>query len=171
MSYQLNAYHYLRALFEYVEDWNSWDNIIEATEKTFWNTGKNATVTCGSSRLVVVGKDFVIKWDYSEKAVQEIGGCKEEFMIYQKSLSTGYSHLLAPIYCIYYRKRFFYIMPKISKIGIKEHEYKSIDAFVTNKEMEWLKKNIGDLHSYNWGLNENNKPIIIDYACPPSWNG
>ena len=44
MSYQLNAYHYLRALFEYVEDWNSWDNIIEATEKTFWNKKREIRV-------------------------------------------------------------------------------------------------------------------------------
>ena len=82
MTYQMRAYLYIKAMFDYVNDWCDWDNIMEATEKTFWHTGKQASVECGSARMVVVGEDFAVKWDYA-KCVSEIGGCEDEFQKYK----------------------------------------------------------------------------------------
>jgi len=167
MQYQMRAYLYIKAMFEFVNDWCDWNDILSATEKTFFKTGKHAVVETGSSRIVIIGSDFVVKWDYDKECVSEIGGCEDEFKKYKETLSTGYAYLLAPVFRFTYRERYFYVMPKIKHIGRREHDNKTIDEFTTIYEREWLQKNIGDLHSWNWGL-ENNKPIIIDYACPPS---
>lgn len=169
MTYQMKAYHYLRAMFNYVRDWTYSPDIELATNKVYFDTGEHADVTSGSSRMVVIGKDFVIKWDYDFENIESIGGCEDEFRIYKQSLSTGYSHLLAPIYRIYHRERYFYVMPRIDRVGAEEHDYKSIEDFTTEDEFNWLTHNIGDLHSWNWGLNEYNNPIVIDYACPPNY--
>lgn len=161
--YQMNAFHYIIAIYDYINNWYNWDDIIEATEKVFWHTGKSASVECGSARMVIVGEDFVIKWDYDE-CIKNIGGCEDEFNVYKKSLSTRYSHLLAPIYRVNFRERNFYIMPRVHNIGKQAHNNKGLDAFTTRNEYDWLIKNIGDLHSWNWGV-ENGKAVIIDYAC------
>lgn len=161
MTYQMRAYQYIKAMFQYVNDWHDWDDIMNATEKTFWNTGKHAVVECGSARIVVIGKDFAVKWDY-DACVSEIGGCEDEFNKYKKSLSSGYSHLLAPVFRFQYRGRFFYVMPKANDIG----SHNDIGWFISEKEYKWLIKNVGDLHSWNWGR-INGKPVVIDYACDP----
>lgn len=161
MTYQMRAYQYIKAMFDYVDNWYNWNSIMEATEKVFWNTGKHAKVTCGSARMVVVGKDFAVKWDYDSFA-EEIGGCEDEFNKYKISLSSGYSYLLAPVFRFTYRDRYFYVMPKATNIGSNI----DIKNVVEPDEYEWLRTHVGDLHSWNWGL-LNGKPIVIDYACRP----
>ena len=163
-SYQLRAWEYIRELPKYVCDWVYVDDIIDAVEKVFWNTGIYANVECGSARIAIIGKDFVIKWDYDE-CVKEIGGCEDEFRIYKRSLSTGYAHLLAAVYRVTYTKRWFYIMPRIHDIGMENHNWKDLKDYTTEDEYTWLINNIGDLHSYNWGI-ENGKAVVVDYACP-----
>ena len=162
MTYQMRAYLYIKAMFEYVNDWHNWNDIMEATEKTFWHTGKQATVECGSARMVIVGKDFAVKWDYDE-CVNEIGGCEDEFQKYKISLSSGYSYLLAPVFRFSYRERYFYVMPKATNIG----SGKDIRLAIRQDEYKWLTANVGDLHSWNWGF-LNGKPVVIDYACNPN---
>ncbi len=166
-DYKKHAYSFLKRIYPYVDNWKDADSIIDSLDKMFWNYGKSAYFEMGSSRMVIVGKDFVIKWDYDEKVINEIGGCEEEFQTYIKSLSTGYSHLLAPIYRFSYRNKKFYIMPRVHNIGLREHGYKKLKECVTLNEWKWLINNIGDIHSYNWGI-ENNYPVMIDYACRPS---
>ena len=163
-SYQMRAWEYIRLLSNYVCDWIYVDGIIDATEKVFWDTGIHASVEFGSSRIAVIGKDFVIKWDYDE-CVKTLGGCEDEFRIYKKSLSTGYSHLLAAVYRVTYRGKWFYIMPRIHNIGREHHNYKGLEDYTTKDEYNWLINHIGDLHSYNWGI-ENGKVVVVDYACP-----
>lgn len=163
MNYQIRAWQYIKVLTDYVTNWVDVNDIIEATEKVFWHTGKHATVEFGSARIVIVGKDFVVKWDYDE-CVKDIGGCEDEFRIYKQSFSTGYSYLLAPCYRVAYRDKYFYIMPRIHNIGREAHKNRQLNDFTTKEEYKWLIDNIGDLHSYNWGI-ENNKAVIVDYAC------
>jgi hypothetical protein len=161
MTYQMRAYQYIKAMFEYVNDWHDWNDILEATEKTFWHTGKHASVECGSARMVIIGKDFAVKWDYDE-CVSKIGGCEDEFQKYKVSLSSKYSYLLAPVFRFSYREHYFYVMPKATGIG----SHKDIKDFIKPDEYEWLINHVGDLHSWNWGI-LNGKPIVIDYACEP----
>ena len=162
MTYQMRAYLYIKAMFEYVNDWHDWNDIIDATDKVFWHTGKQASVECGSARMVIVGKDFAVKWDY-DACVSEIGGCEDEFQKYKISLSSGYAYLLAPVFRFCYRERYFYVMPKATDIG----GGKDIRFAIRQDEYKWLMANVGDLHSWNWGR-INGKVVVIDYACNPN---
>ena len=162
MTYQMRAYLYIKTMFEYVNNWRDWNDIIEATDKVFWHTGKQASVECGSARIVIVGEDFAVKWDYDE-CIKEIGGCEDEFQKYKVSLSSGYSYLLAPVFRFSYRERYFYVMPKATNIG----NGKDIRLAIRQDEYKWLTANVGDLHSWNWGFIDG-KPIVIDYACNPN---
>ena len=158
MGYQMHAYQYVRAMFDHVEDWYDWKSVLEAVDRT----NKHAEVTCGSARMVVIGDDFVIKWDY-DKCVAEIGGCEDEFQKYKISLSSRYAYLLAPVFRFSYHDRYFYVMPKATDVG----SHRNIRDEVNFDEYEWLSKNVGDLHSWNWGR-INGKPVVIDYACRPN---
>ena len=55
-------------------------------------------------------------------------------------------------------------MPTVEKIGAKEHGFQDLCNFLDCDEYEWVTNNIGDLHSYNWGIKQG-KAIIFDYAC------
>lgn len=166
-GYKMHAYHFLKAIFPYVNDWHDIDSVIEGLDDFYYHENKFAHLETGSSRMAIIGKDFVIKWNYDDEVIKEIGGCEEELQFYIKSLSSGYSHLLTPIYRLLYRDKNFYIMPRVHNIGPREHGYKKLEECVTPNEWKWLISNIGDIHSYNWGI-ENNYPIMIDYACRPS---
>ena len=56
-------------------------------------------------------------------------------------------------------------MPRIHNIGREHHNYKGLEDYTTKDEYNWLITHIGDLHSYNWGI-ENGKVVVVDYACP-----
>lgn len=163
MGYQMHAYQYVKAMFDYVKDWYDWDSVIDAVDKVAWHVGKHAEVSCGSARMVVIGNDFAVKWDY-DACVAEIGGCEDEFQKYKISLSSGYAYLLAPVFRFSYRDRYFYVMPKATNVG----SHRDIRDEVKPDEYEWLMANVGDLHSWNWGR-INGKPVVIDYACRPNW--
>ena len=75
-------------------------------------------------------------------------------------MSSGYAYLLAPIYRLYYRGRYFFVMPRAYDVGSGRDIFELLD----DDESEWLMRNVGDLHSWNWGLIEGN-PVVIDYAC------
>jgi hypothetical protein len=167
-DYLMNAYHYIKQLVRHVNNWKDVDEVNDALGKVFWDCGVHATLEYGVARMVVVGPDFVFKWNYDENCVTEVGGCEEEFNKYKSCLSSGYSYLLAPVYRINYSARFFYIMPKIENIGDRAHGYKPIEYFLSNEEYFWIKEQVGDLHSYNWGLMKG-KPVVIDYACNPNF--
>lgn len=160
MTYQMRAYRYLQTMFGFVHDWTNFYSLQEALRETYFCIGEEATLENGSSRRVIVGEDFVIKWDYDDEAVEEIGGCEDEFRKYKISLSSGYAYLLAPIFRLYYRGRFFFVMPRADGVGSGE----DIFAYLSDEEADWLMAHVGDLHSWNWGM-LNGKPIVIDYAC------
>ena len=168
-DYRIRAKKFLKSIFPYIEGcmWD-FDDVCYQVEKYNEDKKRHVIVSCGSARIALIISDYVIKWDYDFENIETIGGCEDEFRVYKRSLSTGYAHLLAPVFRIYHRNRFFFIMPRVDHIGPEEHEYKDINEFITEDEYDWLCDNIGDLHSWNWGLDEFNNPIVIDYACPPN---
>lgn len=165
-EYIKDAFQLLCHLSIYVNNWYNMDDVLEATEKVFWNFGKYVSFCCGSSRFVLVGKNFVIKWDYDEEVLDEIGGCEDELKLYKEVRHTTYNYLFAPCMKIKVYERYFYIMPRIENIGKRAHGNKTIENFLTMDELLFLQSKVGDLHGENWGL-KNNKPVIIDYACKP----
>lgn len=164
-SYLFRAWEYIKSFEPHVQNWTDTDAIIEAIDKTFFHTGKNVKFEYGAVRFVLIGKDFVIKWDYNAECAEGIGGCEDELRVYRQNMSSGYAHLLAPCSRVYWHGRYFYIMPRIDNIGKKAHHYKEIQCFVSAAEFHWLRNNIGDLHSWNWGIKDGHA-VVIDYACP-----
>lgn len=164
-SYLFRAWEYIKSFEPHVQSWTDTDAIIKAIEKTFFHTGKNVKFDYGAVRFVLIGKDFVIKWDYDAECAENIGGCEDELRVYRQHMSSGYAHLLAPCSRIYWHGRYFYIMPRIGNIGGQAHLYKEIQCFVSAAEFHWLQNNIGDLHSWNWGIKDGHA-VVIDYACP-----
>lgn len=160
MNYQMRAYHFLKVMFGFVKNWSDFHDLGYAAKETFLRTGEETHIENGSVRMAIVGEDFVIKWDYDDEAAEEIGGCEDEFRKYRVSLSSGYAYLLAPIYRLYYRGRYFFVMPRAYDVGSGRDIFELLD----DDESEWLMRNVGDLHSWNWGLIDGN-PVVIDYAC------
>lgn len=161
-NYIVNAYKTLKSIYNYIDNWYFWDDVedgVSAYLRYNWNC--NLKVDCGSSRIVIIGKDFVIKWDYDIAATNSIGGCEEEVKMYNYAKKAGYAHLFAKISCIYYKGRFFYVMPRINNIGMKSA---NPEFYLTKNEYEWLVNHVNDLHSFNYGF-MGKKLVMIDYAC------
>ena len=167
-DYRARAFKFLVSIFPYIE--NVMDNAWEV-EQAVWryNHVHSRKVDCmsGSARIALITSDYVIKWDYDEENVHEIGGCNSEYENYCEAVAAGYGHLFAATTQIEYHGITFNIMPRIRNIGAKHHKY-DIDYYMTPEEYDWVSHFINDLHSYNWGI-MNNKAVIIDYAYKYEW--
>lgn len=162
-SYIVLAYKFMKALLACANDRTD-DGIIAAIGSASWRTHIYANYTCGSARHVIMTKNFVIKWDMTKGGAYTIGGCEDELRMYEHAKRCGYDYLLAKITPIYLEGRYFYVMPTVENIGPEYHDYNDIEDYLTDEEYWWIRDNIQDLHGYNWGLDENDMPVIIDYA-------
>lgn len=123
----------------------------------------------GLARIALITSDYVVKWDYDEEAVNEIGGCENEIALYARAEADGFAYLFAKITRYEYKGRKFYIMPRVDHIGEYECEY--ADEFMTEKEKEWCEEHdLTDLHCNNYGFRKG-RVCIVDYACRCSWGG
>jgi len=167
-DYRVRAFNFLKSIFPYICDTmeSAWE-----TEQAVWryNVIKSRNVQCmsGSARIALITSDYVIKWDYDEENVQEIGGCDVEYENYREAVAAGYGHLFAETTQVEYNGITFNIMPRVKNIGRKHHAY-DIDHYMTREEYNWVSHFISDLHSYNWGI-MNNRAVIIDYAYRYDW--
>ena len=154
---------YVTQYFDNLKSLDNQDGIVEAMCFASRKTHIHAQYECGSARHVIITKNFVIKWDIEEGGYShQIGGCLDEVKIYDEARIHGYSHLLAKITPIYINKKYFYVMPTIPNIGLRNHN-NDIEYYLDIDEYEWIRNNITDLHSYNWGIIDD-RPVIIDYA-------
>ena len=160
-SYIVRAYYFAKYIFSRVNNIYDEDEVIDMMDEAQKHFHIHANFTFGSSRYVIVTKDFVIKWDRND--CYSIGLCEDELKMYEHAKRCGYDYLLAKITPIYLKGKYFYVMPTINKIGPLYHTY-SISHYLDKMEYWWVESNINDLHSHNWGLSKDNKPIIIDYA-------
>lgn len=164
LGYVFMAYKTMETLFSLGVNVDDEDEVIDSLSR-LWHEGLGSFhFTNGSARNVLVHKDFVIKWDRDAAACMDIGGCEREVKKWFQAKREGFDYLLAPITAIYLHNRFFYVMPYITHIGAAQHAFYDLTHFLTEKEYIWVKKNIGDIHSYNWGL-KSGKACFVDYAC------
>ena len=164
MNYIVHAYRIMCELAKYIYDWKNIDDIERAVNKygcATWTN--NLRVEFGSSRIVIVGPDFAVKWDYDDKSTIHIGGCEDELMMYEYARRINKDYLFAKISCIYIHGMLLYVMPRVRVYG------KSIEIYMDEKNLDWLRIMISDLHSFNWGM-LHNKPVMIDYACYNKYN-
>ena len=162
-SYIVLAYQFMKILLSCTDDMTD-DGIIDAIGSAAWSTHIHANYTCGSARHVIMTKNFVIKWDINEGGCYAIGGCEDELKMYEYAKRCGYDYLFAKITPIYLKGRYFYVMPTVDRVGPQYHGFNDIEYYLRDDEYDWIKENVNDLHGYNWGLDEDSMPIIIDYA-------
>ena len=162
-DYRIRAKKFLRSIFPYIDGY-MWDvdEVEYQVEKYNYDKSRHVSVRCGSARIALITSDYVIKWDYDNDCVEEIGGCDDEYYAYQEAVKAGYEYLLAEATLIEYNGFSFMIMPRIKNIG-GENNGGDIQAYLTWDEYKWVKKFNKDIHSYNWGI-RNGKACLIDYA-------
>ena len=111
----------------------------------------------GVSRVAIIRSDYVIKFPrqgYSGWA----GNNASECALYERAKTEGYSHLLAETTLININGIEIIIMPRVRGIG-----HTCMNTHATCDELDWLYRNINDLHPFNYGR-RNGKVCVIDYA-------
>ena len=163
-DYRVRAYKFIMNILPYIKDclYNE-----REVEDRIWqfnaSCNRNLKFAAGSARIALITSDYVIKWDYDLKNVEDIGGCDEETRAYKEAVNAGFGYLCAECTQVVVNNIHFNIMPRINNIGRKAHHGKEIDEFLTAEEYEWIREFNKDIHSYNWGI-KNNKAVMIDYG-------
>lgn len=122
---------------------------------------RRVLVRSGSARVAFITSDYVVKFDYDEEEVEEIGGCENEIYLWQLAQAEGFSHLFAEITRIEIKGRNFYIMPRIYGIGTG---HGLGWGYMTESEKNWCQNHsLTDLHRSNYGFRKGHI-CIVDYA-------
>ena len=164
-DYRVRAERFLRSVFPYIQnvlcDENAVKDVIADYNR---HHSRNVEVAYGSARIALITSDYVVKWDYDEECVAEIGGCMKEWEVYRHACDAGMSHLFAESTLIDYCGVTFEIMPRVRAVGPTHHKYDFL-YMISAAEETWLRENgiLYDLHHRNWGIMRN-KPVIVDYA-------
>ena len=162
-DYRIRAKKFLKSIFPYIDGYMwDFDDVCYQVEKYNEDKKRHVIVSCGSARIALIISDYVIKWDYDDTCVKEIGGCNDEYHAYQEAAKAGYEYLLAEATLIEYNGISFMIMPRIKNIG-RINNGGDIAIYLTRDEYKWVRKFNKDIHSYNWGI-RNGKACLIDYA-------
>lgn len=162
-DYRIRAKKFLKSIFPYIDGY-MWDVSEVEYQADKYNCDKNrhVSVCCGSARIALITSDYVIKWDYDNDCVEEIGGCDDEYCAYQEAKREGYEYLLAEVTPVEYQGISFIIMPRIDNVGMT-YNGGEIRKYLTEQEYKWVINFDKDIHSYNWGI-RNSKACLIDYA-------
>lgn len=161
-SYEERAKDFIKEIYPLIENDNWW--IDYAISVDVFNKNNNRKVLCfhGAARVALITSDYVVKIEYDENEVEDIGGCENEVELYEYAKREGFAYLFAAITPFQYKDRIFYIMPRIRNVG-KYEEY--ADAYMTDDEIAFCDKyGVTDLHRNNYGM-RNGHVCIVDYAC------
>lgn len=169
-DYRVRARKFLKSFWKYLVtvDLHDMYQVEYALQRYVCDHPSRRVDLCsGSARMALVTADYVIKWDYDEENIEEIGGCDSEQWVYENAKRAGFAHLFAEVTPYYFEGYEFVIMPRIPNIGRVAHERlhcMDISEMLTEAEEDYINSiHLTDLHSYNWGI-KNHKPVIIDYA-------
>lgn len=133
---------------------------VECHNKRF---GDKIQCEYGQTRLVFVGKDFVVKVDYGNH-VSKYGGCKEELLAYNFAKRNRMEKLFAKISQYHHNGIDFYIMPKVEVANDMEDDFEYFCELISPDEDAFLSDYFEeDFHPKNFGL-LNGKWVLIDYA-------
>ena len=160
-SYEERAKDFIAEVFPFIKDhYHPWD-VEEPIYQFNHSHSRNVEVYHGCARVALVTSDYVIKWDYDNDEVDEIGGCENEIELYSLAEKDGFAYLFAKISRYRYGDRNFYIMPRIKGIG-QGGGY--AEKWMTPQEYKWCKDHcLVDLHSNNYGF-RNKHVCIVDYG-------
>ena len=113
----------------------------------------------GISRIAIIHSDYVIKFHRREDFQGWAGDNISERRMYEKAVDDGYDYLLAEINLVNVDGVQVAIMPRIYGIDSTD----DYEDYLTWDEQEWVENNIGDIHSKNFGI-RNNNICFVDYA-------
>ena len=117
-TYIERAMDFIAEVYPFIKDFESpWTTRRNIREYNAVKT-RNVIVKNGCARIALITSDYVVKWDYDEDEVEDIGGCENEVSLYAVAELEGFAYLFAQITRFEYKGRYFYIMPRVR--GIRE---------------------------------------------------
>lgn len=162
-DYRIRAKKFLKSIFPYIDGYMFCVGDVEERVNEYnRDKSRHVQVCSGSARIALITSDYVIKWDYDEDCVKDLGGCDDERCAYEAAMKDGYEYLLAEITVVDFHGYRFGIMPRIRNVG-PQHHGGDIRDYLTYDEYVWLHEFDKDIHHYNWGI-RHGKPCVIDYA-------
>ena len=164
-DYEIRAQEFIKKVFPFIEDDLFNPNFIEDAIADFNDKcHRKVIVSYGEARIALITSDYVVKFDYDDDTIEEIGGCENEIELYAQAVEDGFDYLFAKISRYNYAGYSFYIMPRIYHIGECRRLFNYADEYMTDEEQKWCEShNLTDLHCNNYGFRKC-KVCIVDYA-------
>lgn len=158
-DYRENAREFLKEFLPYIQFCNEpW--AYKAAVRTYNKEhGTHIVVKNGATRVAVIGRNFVVKFDYGTDRCY-FGGCYDEYRFYRDTLRNDSEMAACLMECskIKVEHHFYYVMPRATRIG-------ELSTYVfSDEEEDWIFDHVNDTHDGNIGW-YNGRPVIIDYAC------
>lgn len=120
-SYEIRAQKFIRSFAPFIQDidfmnggFNARMQAKKAVLKFNAKFNRKVRIAHGSSRIVFITSDYVVKVDYDGIS---FGGGQDEIRGYDFACANGMEHLFAPITKITHDGRDFYVMPRVSRTG------------------------------------------------------
>jgi len=162
-SYVERAKDFIATIFPLIQDCQEPYDYRKVMERFNHRYSRHVIVSNGLARVALITSDYVVKIEYDEAEVENIGGCEREIAMYAIAKAEGFAYLFAEITRYEYNGHIFYIMPRV--YGIGKYEYDYANEHMTNEENEFCERHdITDLHSHNYGW-RGDHVCLVDYAC------
>ena len=160
MSYVDNAIRFLAIFSGECKNIKNQDDVRAALGRCNMKLHSKIKFDYGCTRYVIIGKDWVAKWDYLGD--RTFGGCEDEMKMYNYAKIDGYEYLLAKPTKVKVSPYIFYIYPRATLLGINSGY--ELEDVLDEAEIDYLTNNIFDIHDENWEYIDGH-PVIIDYAA------
>lgn len=168
-SYVERATQFIAKISRYLEGCSTIDDYCMMVDMFCHDSRRRVRCSHGLTRIALITSDYVVKIDIgSEYNCEQFGNCKSEYDFYKFAEKEDYDYLLAPITRIEYNNRYYYIMPYIHGVDTGKGD---VDEYLSFDEAIWINTHLWDMHSGNYGFNDEGDPIIIDYACVRMMDG
>ena len=168
LDYEMNAKNWILENIEMLNIlWNCRDEV--SAFKYAFRSDDNVYVTNGMTRIVIVGKDFVIKINKPQTPRWKMfGNSRNEVKMYKKAVKDGYDWLFCKIRVMIIEHHTYYIMQKVDTVaeycGYEGNIEDDFYDYLGEEVIDYLNENVFDLHNGNFGF-INDEPVIFDYAA------
>ena len=122
-SYEVRAKKFIAKIYPYIKNCNDLFDFSLAINRFNRECHRKVQIASGSTRVVLITSDYVIKVDYNGWGKGRWGSCADEVRMYRQAKRDGFEYLFAKVTPV--RKgynRTFYIMPRIGGIGKKPYD-------------------------------------------------
>lgn len=161
-TYEERAMKFIDEVFSYIHNCDDVYDYESAIEEFNREHHRNVIVCWGSTRVVFVTSDYVVKTNCGTKAnLRKWGTCSTELAFYKKAEEDGFAYLFVKPTEYVHESQSFLIMPRVKGIGKR---CKWATDFMTIEEKDWVNNYVCDLHESNYGWKDG-RPYIFDYAA------